>query len=84
MVPLVRFTSNMDELCRQVDASRVKCALEYTNILGNTRLFDLWRTVEGSGNLQRYIRTINIRVKSELLRRVRTVTFCSRWGSEQP
>ena len=83
-VPFGKMTSNMDELCRQVDSTRLRCALDYTYILGKTRLFDMWRTVEGAGNLQRYFRTIDIGVERELLRRVRTGTFCTRWGCELP
>ena len=38
----------------------------------------MWRAVESSGNLQRYLRTIDICVERKLLRRVRTRRFCSR------
>ena len=69
---------------RKEDSSCLQCALDYTYILGNTCLSELWRTVEGSGNLQHYFRTINIGVEREILLRDHTGTFCSLWGSELP
>ena len=83
-VPVEKFISNMDELCRQVDFTHLQGALDNSYILGDTRLSDLWRTVEGAGNLQRCFRTFDIDIERKLPRRVRTGTFCLRWDSELP